>query len=164
METPRISGQIDRQRSDFDVMEHVISGFYAPSADTDEPRGHANDDAPPRRSRWAEAFTPQAQTAPQVRPSPACHETAELSSTFGRTLRSDGTPPPATTDQKGRQSLSNAEPARGERRADDVVDRQRLLTRSRRCEAMVIARESGRRAFARYGADVRAKPLLTRTR
>ena len=44
------SGQIDRHKSDFDVMEHVISGFYPPSRGTDEPRGYANDDAPSRRS------------------------------------------------------------------------------------------------------------------
>jgi hypothetical protein len=44
------SGRIDRQKSDFDVMEHVISGFYPHHRDTAEPRSHANDDPPPRRS------------------------------------------------------------------------------------------------------------------
>ena len=42
------SGQIDRRKSDFDVMEHVIGGFYAPQRGMDEPRGHAND-GPKRR-------------------------------------------------------------------------------------------------------------------
>jgi hypothetical protein len=43
-------GRIDRHKSDFDVMEHVIGGFYAPNRGMDEPRGHANDHPPPRRS------------------------------------------------------------------------------------------------------------------
>ena len=43
-------GRIDRHKSDFDVMEHVIGGFYPPHRGMDEPRGHANDDSPPRRS------------------------------------------------------------------------------------------------------------------
>jgi hypothetical protein len=47
---PKKPGQIDRHKSDFDVMEHVISGFYAPQGGKAEPRGHANDDAPPHRS------------------------------------------------------------------------------------------------------------------
>jgi hypothetical protein len=37
------TGQIDRRRSDFDVMEHVISGWYPPMHRKPEPRGQAND-------------------------------------------------------------------------------------------------------------------------
>jgi hypothetical protein len=37
------SGHIDRRKSDFDVMERVIGGFYPPHRDTDEPRAHAHD-------------------------------------------------------------------------------------------------------------------------
>jgi len=50
METKKKSGQIDRHKSDFDVMEHVISGFYPHHSGTAEPRGQANDEPPPRRS------------------------------------------------------------------------------------------------------------------
>jgi hypothetical protein len=40
---PKKTGQIDRHKSDFDVMEHVISGLYPPTPRTPEPRGHAHD-------------------------------------------------------------------------------------------------------------------------
>jgi hypothetical protein len=36
-------GRIDRHKSDFDVMEHVISGWYAPLPRPPEPRGRADD-------------------------------------------------------------------------------------------------------------------------
>jgi hypothetical protein len=37
------TGRIDRHKSDFDVMEHVISGFYPQPPLAPEPRGHASD-------------------------------------------------------------------------------------------------------------------------
>jgi hypothetical protein len=43
-------GRIDRHKSDFDVMEHVIGGFYPPHTGTVEPRSHASDSRPSRRS------------------------------------------------------------------------------------------------------------------
>jgi len=49
MDDSKKSGHIDRKRSDFDVMEHVIGGFYVPRPDTAEPRGQAHD-GPKRRS------------------------------------------------------------------------------------------------------------------
>ena len=48
MEDTKKSGRIDRKKSDFDVMEHVIGGLYAPQPGTAEPRGHAHD-GPKRR-------------------------------------------------------------------------------------------------------------------
>lgn len=43
-------GQIDRHKSDFDVMEHVISGWYPYQHYPAEPRGHADDLGSSRRS------------------------------------------------------------------------------------------------------------------
>jgi hypothetical protein len=37
------AGRIDRNRSDIDVMEHVINGWYPPLYRPPEPRGRAND-------------------------------------------------------------------------------------------------------------------------
>ena len=37
------TGQIDRRRSDFDVMEHVINGWYPPMHRQPQPRGRADD-------------------------------------------------------------------------------------------------------------------------
>lgn len=45
MDESKKSGQIDRKKSDFDVMEHVISGLYAPRPGMAEPRGHAHDES-----------------------------------------------------------------------------------------------------------------------
>ena len=42
-------GQIDRHKSDFDVMEHVISGWY-PLRTPAEPRGQADDRGRAKRS------------------------------------------------------------------------------------------------------------------
>jgi hypothetical protein len=43
-------GQIDRHKSDIDVMEHVINGWYPHMRYPAEPRGHANDQGSSRRS------------------------------------------------------------------------------------------------------------------
>jgi hypothetical protein len=59
MDDSKKPGDIDRKKSDFDVMEHVISGLYAPRIGTAEPRGFAHD-GPPRR--------PSGQKAPHSKP------------------------------------------------------------------------------------------------
>jgi hypothetical protein len=47
---PKKPGQIDRRKSDIDVMEHVISGWYPHRGGSSEPRGHAPDNGPRQRS------------------------------------------------------------------------------------------------------------------
>jgi hypothetical protein len=37
------TGRIDRHKSDIDVMEHVIGGYYPLHRHAPEPRGHATD-------------------------------------------------------------------------------------------------------------------------
>jgi hypothetical protein len=45
-------GRIIRERSDFDVMEHVINGYYPPLKRTPEPRAQADDRGnPPSETR-----------------------------------------------------------------------------------------------------------------
>jgi hypothetical protein len=44
------TGRIDRRRSDFDVMEHVINGWYPPLHSPPEPHGRADDRKPPGQS------------------------------------------------------------------------------------------------------------------
>jgi hypothetical protein len=43
---PKKPGQIDRKKSDIDVMEHVIGGWYPYRSGLPEPRGHAPDNGP----------------------------------------------------------------------------------------------------------------------
>ena len=43
---PKKTGHIDRHRSDFDVMEHVINGWYPALHRPPEPRGRADDRDP----------------------------------------------------------------------------------------------------------------------
>ena len=53
------TGQIDRRRSDFDVMEHVISGWYPPLHRLPEPRGRAEDRDHPERPRGQKTSHPK---------------------------------------------------------------------------------------------------------